>query len=302
MEIASQQGQENIELPHSTPPKAQGSIFRGLSKRLLRNGPRQVLHQGSPLVTQEIVKNEEVQPPVAASGTSSSPSTSGQVLRQSPLVAQEIMKNQKAQPPVATSSTSSSPSTSGRVLRQSPLVTQEIVKNEKAQPPVAASRTSSSPSTSGQVFCQSPLVTQEIVKNEKAQPPVAASGTSSSSSTSVHKVDGVTSQHSRRRPSCSSENPPVSKPSLRDLPSDTFDVSMASIFSDGGVDLLLEPSKNVIGEGNGSATLYSMLSVVRMYAPSRGPPKIRPRRRKVDPFKILVYPDDMARTDGVALG
>ncbi|KAG1860682.1 hypothetical protein DFJ58DRAFT_912919 [Suillus subalutaceus] len=188
MEITSQQAQEHIELRHSTPPKAQGSIFRSRSKRLSRNGP-QVLHQASPLVT------------------------------------------------------------------------------------------------------------QEIVKNEKAQPPVVATGTSSSPPTSVHKVDGVTSQHARRMLSCPPENPPVSKPSPRDLPSDTFDVSTSSTFGDGGVDLLLEPSENVIGEGNGLATLYSMLSVVRMYAPSpiRSPPEIQPRRRNVDPFKIPVHPDDVAK-------
>ncbi|KAG1774088.1 hypothetical protein EV702DRAFT_1126538 [Suillus placidus] len=196
IEIASQQAQENVESPHSTPPKAQGSIFRSIGKRLSRNGPRQVLHQGSPLVT------------------------------------------------------------------------------------------------------------QEIVKNEKAQPPIAATGTSSSPPTSAHKVDGVTSQHASRMLSCLPENPPVAKPTPRDLPNDTLGVSTASIFSDGGVDLLLEPSEDVIGEGNGLATLYSMLSVVRMYAPSpiRGPPEIQPRRRNVDPFKIPIHPDDIAKTDGVAVG
>ncbi|KAG1812976.1 uncharacterized protein BJ212DRAFT_1369435 [Suillus subaureus] len=196
MEIASQEAQENIELGHSTPPKAQGTIFRSLSKRLSRNGPRQVLHQGSPLVT------------------------------------------------------------------------------------------------------------QEIVKNEKAQPPVAVTSTSSLPPTSVRKVDGVTSQHARGMLSCPPENPPVSKPSPPDLPSDTFDVSTASTFGDGGVDLLLEPSENVKGEGNGLATLYSVLSVVRMYAPSpiRGPPDIQPRRRNVDPFKISVLSDDVAKSDGIAVG
>ncbi|KAG1767205.1 hypothetical protein EV702DRAFT_1147958, partial [Suillus placidus] len=188
IEIASQQAQENVESPHSTPPKAQGSIFRSIGKRLSRNGPRQVLHQGSPLVT------------------------------------------------------------------------------------------------------------QEIVKNEKAQPPIAATGTSSSPPTSAHK-------HASRMLSCLPENPPVAKPTPRDLPNDTLGVSTASIFSDGGVDLLLEPSEDVIGEGNGLATLYSMLSVVRMYAPSpiRGPPEIQPRRRNVDPFKTI-HPDDIAKTDGVAVG
>ncbi|KAG2042665.1 hypothetical protein BDR03DRAFT_978639 [Suillus americanus] len=196
IEIAYQQAQENIERRHNTPPKAQGSIFRSLSKRLSRNGPRQVLHQGSPLVT------------------------------------------------------------------------------------------------------------QEIVKNEKAQPLVATTGTSSSPPTSVHKVDGVTSQHARRMLPCPPENPPVSKPSPRDLPSDTFDVSTTSTFGDGGMDLLLEPTEKVIGEGNGLGTLYSMLSVVRMYTPSpiRGPPGTQPRRRNVESFKIPVHPDDMAKTDGVAVG
>jgi hypothetical protein len=198
MEIASQQAQENIELLHGTPPKAQGSILRNLSKRLSRNGPRQVLHQ------------------------------------------------------------------------------------------------------------ESPLVTQEIVKNEKAQPPVAATDTFSSPSISAHKVDGVTSQRPRRVLSHPPERPPIAELSPRDLPNVNLDVSTASIFSDGGVDLLLEPSKNVIGEleGNSLAPFYSMLSVVRMYAPSpiRGPPEIQPRRRDVDPFKIAVHPNDMAKTDGVAVG
>ncbi|KAG2338591.1 hypothetical protein BDR05DRAFT_992482 [Suillus weaverae] len=196
IEIASQQAQENVESPHSTPPKAQGSIFRSIGKRLSRNGPRQVLHQGPPLVTQEIVKDEEAQPPIAATSTSSSPPTS------------------------------------------------------------------------------------------------------------AHKVDGVTSQHASKMLLRPPEIPPVAKPSPRDLPNDTLDVSTASIFSDGGVDLLLEPSEDVIVEGNGLATLYSMLSVVRMYAPSpiRGPPEIQPRRRNVDPFKIPIHPDDMAKTNDVAVG
>ncbi|KAG2075660.1 hypothetical protein BDR04DRAFT_1091236 [Suillus decipiens] len=229
LQIVSQQAQENVELLHSTPgpPKAQGSIFRSLRKRLSRNGPRQVLHQGSQLVTQEIVKGEKAQPPVASTGTSSSPPTS-------------------------------------------------VYK------------------VSG--------VTQEIVKNEKAQPPVAATGTSSLPPTSVHKIDGVTSQHARRMLSGPPENPPVAEPPPRDPPKDNLDISKASIFSDNGVDLLLEPSKDVIGEGNGLANLCSMLSVVCMYAPSpiRGPLDIQPRRRNVDPFKILVHPDDIAKTDGVA--
>ncbi|KAG1770665.1 hypothetical protein EDD22DRAFT_987209 [Suillus occidentalis] len=196
MEIASEQAQENIKSLNSTPQKAQGSIFRNLSKRLSRNGSRQVSHQGSPLIA------------------------------------------------------------------------------------------------------------QEIVENEKAQPPVAATGTFSSSPTSAHKVDGVTSQHARRisRPP---EHPPIAEPPPRDLSNDTLDVSTASIFGDGGVDLLLEPSEDVKGEGNGLASLYSMLSVVRIYAPSpvRSPSEIRPRRRNVDPFKIPVQPDDMqAEADGAAVG
>lgn len=193
MEIASQQAQENTELLHSTPPKAHGNIIRNLSKPLSQNRPRQVLHPGSPLVTQEIVKNEKVQLPVAATGTSSS------------------------------------------------------------------------------------------------SPP---------------KVDGVTSQHARGKLSSPSNNPPVAKPSQRDPLNDNLDISTVSIFSDDGVDLLLEPSEDVIAEGNGLATLYSMLSVVRMYAPSpiRGPPEIQPRRRNVDPLKITAHPDDMAKSDGVAVG
>ncbi|KAG1880523.1 hypothetical protein C8R48DRAFT_829852 [Suillus tomentosus] len=193
---ASRQAQENTELLHSTPPKAHGNIIRNLSKPLSQNRPRQVLHPGSPLVTQEIVKNEKVQ-----------------------------------------------------------------------------------------------LL-------------VAATGTSSSSPSSAHKVDGVTSQHARGKLSSPSNNPPVAKPSQRDLPNDNLDISTVSIFSDDGVDLLLEPSEDVIAEGNGLATLYSMLSVVRMYAPSpiRGPPEIQPRRRNVDPLKITAHPDDMAKSDGVAVG
>lgn len=197
MEIASQQAQENIKSLNSTPPKAQGSIFRNLSKRLSRNGSRQVSHQGSPLIA------------------------------------------------------------------------------------------------------------QEIVENEKAQPPVAATGTFSSSATSAHKVDGVTSQHARRMLSRPPEHPPIAEPPPRDLPNDTLDVSTASIFGDGGVDLLLEPSEDVKEEGNGLASLYSMLSVVRMYAPSpvQSPSEIRPRRRNVDPFKIPVQPDDVqAKADGAAVG
>ncbi|KAG1725726.1 hypothetical protein EDB19DRAFT_1754158 [Suillus lakei] len=195
METASQQAQKNIELFHSTPPKASGSIFGRLSKRSSRNGPRQVLHRG-PLPT-----------------------------------------------------------------------------------------------------------TQEFVKNEKAQPTLPAPGTSSSPPTSAHKGDGVTSQHAHRMLSCSPTNPPVAKPSPRDLPNDTLDVSIASIFSDGVVDLLLEPSKDVVGEGNGLDTLCSMLSVVRMHAPSpiRGPPEMRPRHRNVDTLKIPVHPDAMAKLDGVAV-
>ncbi|KAG2051012.1 hypothetical protein BDR06DRAFT_959487 [Suillus hirtellus] len=193
MEIASQQAQKNTELLHSTPPKAHGKIIRNLSKPLSQNRPRQVLHPGSPLVTQEIVKNEKVQLPVAATGTPSS------------------------------------------------------------------------------------------------TPP---------------KVDGVTSQHARGKLSSPSNNPPVAKPSQRDPLNDNLDISTVSIFSDDGVDLLLEPSEDVIAEGNGLATLYSMLSVVRMYAPSpiRGPPEIQPRRRNVDPLKITAHPDDMAKSDGVAVG
>ncbi|KAG2757136.1 hypothetical protein P692DRAFT_201926753 [Suillus brevipes Sb2] len=197
MEIASQQAQENIKSLNSTPPKAQGSIFRNLSKRLSRNGPRQVSHQGFPLVA------------------------------------------------------------------------------------------------------------QEIVVNEKAQLPVAATNTFTSSPTSAHKVDGVTSQYARRMLSRPPEHPPIAEPPPRDLPNDTLDISAASIFSDGGVDLLLESNEDVKGEGNGLASLYSMLSVVRMYAPSpvRGPSEIQPRRRNVDPFKIPIQPDDFqAKADGVAVG
>ncbi|KAG1907908.1 uncharacterized protein F5891DRAFT_997768 [Suillus fuscotomentosus] len=193
MELASQQAQENTELLHSTPPKAHGNIIRNLSKPLSQNRPRQVLHPGSPLFTQEIVKNEKVQLPVAATGTSSS------------------------------------------------------------------------------------------------SPP---------------EVDGVTSQQAHGKLSSPSINPPVAKPSQRDPLNDNLDISTVSIFSDDGVDLLLEPSEDVIAEGNGLATLYSMLSVVRMYAPSpiRGPPEIQPRRRNVDPLKIMAHPDDMAKSDGVAVG
>ncbi|KAG2128583.1 hypothetical protein DEU56DRAFT_758402 [Suillus clintonianus] len=197
MEIAFQHAQENIELLHVTSTKAQGNIFRRLSNRFPQNGPSQVLHRGSPPATQEIVKNEKAQSPLAASSTSSPP-------------------------------------------------------------------------------------------------------------TSAHEVNGVPSQHTHRTLSCPPENPPITKPSPRDVPNDTLDVSTASILSDGGVDLLLEPSRDVSGEGNGPATLCSMLSAVRMYAPNpiRGPPEIQPRRRNVDPPKILprVYPNDMVKVDGVTVG
>jgi hypothetical protein len=143
------------------------------------------------------------------------------------------------------------------------------------------------------------------VVNEKAQLPVAATNTFTSSPTSAPKVDGVTSQHARRMLSRPPEHPPIAEPPPRDLPNDTLDISAASIFSDGGVDLLLESNEDVKGEGNGLASLYSMLSVVRMYAPSpvRGPSEIQPRRRNVDPFKIPIQPDDFqAKADGVAVG
>ncbi|KAG1719315.1 uncharacterized protein EDB91DRAFT_475236, partial [Suillus paluster] len=88
--------------------------------------------------------------------------------------------------------------------------------------------------------------TQEIAKNESAiaehpiQSPLATSRLPSPPPpASAHKVDGVASEHARRRLSRPPANRPITEPSSRDVPNDTLDVSTASIFSDGGVDLLM---------------------------------------------------------------
>ncbi|KAG1746552.1 uncharacterized protein EDB91DRAFT_1345338 [Suillus paluster] len=116
--------------------------------------------------------------------------------------------------------------------------------------------------------------TQEIVENESAiaehpiQSPLAASRLSSPPPpASAHKVYGVASEHARRRLSRPPVNRPITEPSSQDVPNDTLDISTTSIFSDGGVDLLMLPSQDVTFSDNGLASLYSMLLVVRMYAP-----------------------------------
>ncbi|KAG0709408.1 hypothetical protein DFH29DRAFT_1027718 [Suillus ampliporus] len=151
---------------------------------------------------------------------------------------------------------------------------------------------------------------REVVKNERAvaepsiRPPLATSSVSSPPA-SAHEVDGVASKHARRTLSCLPKNPPVTETSSRDVPNDTLDVSTASILSESGMDLLLPPSQGVAcSNDNGLASLYSMLSVARLYAPSpiRGPPEIRPRRRNVDPLKIQACPNAETQLDDVVVG